>query len=204
MRTLLLFAPRAWRISLTTGRTQVVNSPGPFERIRISIVDSDTDMDITSLIEAIQAGDRATVQTLTQTWDQTEFNDQGSVALITAAEQGDTEILHLLIEANLNVNQGDEDGWTPLMEASAGGYVELVKQLLTAGANANTPSNEGITPLMAAAAKGHTEVVTLLVEQGADLKAKDKNSWTALIWASAEKQSDMVNLLQTLRSKAGE
>ena len=54
----------------------------------------------------------------------------GVTELIIVAKIGDTNIVNLLIANGVDVNAGDEDGWTALMEATKYGDVDTIKLLL--------------------------------------------------------------------------
>ena len=51
-------------------------------------------------------------------------------------------MVRILLEANANVEDHNENGHTPLMEAASAGHVEVAKILLEYGAGINTHSNE--------------------------------------------------------------
>ena len=55
---------------------------------------------------------------------------------------GHAEVVRILLEANANVEDHNENGHTPLMEAASAGHVEVAKILLEYGAGINTHSNE--------------------------------------------------------------
>ena len=55
---------------------------------------------------------------------------------------GHAEVVRVLLEANANVEDHNENGHTPLMEAASAGHVEVAKILLEYGAGINTHSNE--------------------------------------------------------------
>lgn len=192
--------PNCWRKACTTGRTQVANSPGPLERIKISTVMGfkileDAKENMTDLINTAKTGDVSTVE------GASAKDDEGATALTAAAEAGDVDLVQKLLADGADVNSHDGDGWTALMSATAAGHRQIVELLLSAGADVNAKTNFGLTALMSAAGSGRTEVVELLVEKGADIKAKDNNTWTALIWASSEGHKDAVEVLKVARDR---
>ena len=65
------------------------------------------------------------------------------IAIDQAAEEGDPEIVRLLIQYHADVNH--ENGWgeTPLMKAASYGFSEIVQVLIDAGADINHKSEEG-------------------------------------------------------------
>jgi ankyrin repeat protein len=56
------------------------------------------------------------------------------LALIKAAERGQTEQIYRLLEAGANVNARDKDGWTPYLAASSMGQLEAMRVLRAFGA----------------------------------------------------------------------
>ena len=87
--------------------------------------------------------------------------------LHTAAEEGNTEEVELLLDRGANIETKDKDGLTPLMIAAKWGKTETVELLLDRGANIETKDKDGLTPLMIAAEWVKTETVELLIKHGA-------------------------------------
>ncbi|MAD25531.1 MAG: hypothetical protein CMO44_15325, partial [Verrucomicrobiales bacterium] len=83
-----------------------------------------------------------------------------------AAESGDLSIVQTLINTGIDVNQKNEDGWTPLHIAASKNHREIVELLIDNGADINstgTPSfiftwQGGFTPLHYATVNGHKEI----------------------------------------------
>ena len=73
-------------------------------------------------------------------------------------------IARVLLEAGVNVNEKDEDGWNCLHLASANGHSEVLQVLLEAGVDILDVDEDGNTALHLAAAVGHAEVAKVLVE----------------------------------------
>jgi Zn-dependent protease with chaperone function len=86
----------------------------------------------------------------------------GGVPLMTAASNGDTEIVTLLLQAGADINHQDYDGWTPLMYAVSNGQIDTVQALLAAGASTEHQDYSNSTALMHAIRQGHNEIVSLL------------------------------------------
>ena len=59
----------------------------------------------------------------------------GETPLFVASQNGDVNLLKVLIEAGANVNPVAKDGWTALMMAARDGHYESAELLLKAGAN---------------------------------------------------------------------
>ena len=114
------------------------------------------------------------------------------------------------IDAGVDVNVKDENGYTPLIYATAekmirgasyfgGGGLrdDIVKALIDAGANVNVRYEYEETPLILAAQADQNEVniVRELLSAGADVNAQDKFGVTALIYATIGKHVDIVRKL---------
>lgn len=56
------------------------------------------------------------------------------LALIKAAEKGQTDQIYRLLSAGANVNAKDKDGWTPYLAASSMGQLEAMRVLRAFGA----------------------------------------------------------------------
>ncbi|MDP1679039.1 MAG: SUMF1/EgtB/PvdO family nonheme iron enzyme [Candidatus Nitrotoga sp.] len=115
--------------------------------------------------------------------------------LFTAAEKGDSASIRQALNAGINVNSTDPDGWTPLMVAATGGNLDAVEMLLKAGAAINVASQKGQTPLMAAVLSGNARVVKLLLDQGADASAVTTTGMTALDVAKRTGKKPLIDLL---------
>ncbi len=82
--------------------------------------------------------------------------------LIEAVKTGNIAIANELIETGADVNQQDENGWTPLNWAAGKGDIALVEFLLEKGSDVFREGLDERTPYMIALAAGHTEVAKLL------------------------------------------
>ena len=138
---------------------------------------------------------------ITQQAAQAELQRRGISAreydrkLLYAAENGETELVKLLIAAGTDVNKADMFGETPLYKAADNGRAECVKLLINAGADVNKANDKGETPLIWAAIKGRTEYLRLLLAAGADVNWADKDGKTPLYWAAYYSHAECVKLL---------
>lgn len=82
--------------------------------------------------------------------------------LIEAVKAGDYETAERLIEKGVDINQQDQQGWTPLNFAAGKGNMSLVKLLVEKGADVFRAGRDMRTPYMIALAAGRVEVVKYL------------------------------------------
>jgi uncharacterized protein len=120
-------------------------------------------------------------------------------ALLIAAEQGDKELVQLLLSQNVNPNGVDDDGCSALLNAAYYGHTEIVKVLLVHKADPLIVNNDGWSPLMYASVAGHNDIVELLLQHGADVHHRSATAaqLTALecaVW------SQRMNVVKTLLS----
>ena len=101
-------------------------------------------------------------------------------------ETDDIKAVQDLINGGANVNEPDENGFTPLMIAVGKQNPKIVKALINAGANVNVVCKNGETPLMHVATKlcANPQIVKILLKAGADVNAKDAQGKTSLMYAS--------------------
>ena len=142
------------------------------------------------LLEATKRGDVAAVRTLLRGGaDVNEAQGDGLTPLHVAAQEGNLDIVRLLIGAHANVEAKTRLGdYTPLHLASGAAHESVVRALLDAGAQpAATTTYTGVTSLHLAAKAVHGEsVVKLLLQKGAPVNAREAAAGqTALMFAAA-------------------
>eukprot|EP00299_Pterocystis_sp_00344_P015282 c7621_g1_i1.p1 GENE.c7621_g1_i1~~c7621_g1_i1.p1 ORF type:complete len:145 (-),score=21.27 c7621_g1_i1:45-479(-) len=87
---------------------------------------------------------------------------------------------HYLIASGANINQKQEDGWTPLHYAAFRNCFDIGKVLIECGATLSEQDRWGFTPLHRAAKLNHIEIAQLLVDSGADIQTRSKAGKTAI------------------------
>lgn len=86
------------------------------------------------------------------------------LSLIEAVKASDHAKAETLIQNGADVNQGDEQGWTPLNFAAGKGDLPLIKLLVENGADIFKVGRDRRTPYMIALAAGRVSAVKYLAE----------------------------------------
>jgi hypothetical protein len=96
----------------------------------------------------------------------------GNTPVFSASNQGDLEMVQLLLEYKADVNHRNDYGATPLYGAcvmSLPHTLTIVQLLLENGANPNARCTDGDTVLRAAKGNSNPEVLRLLLEYGVEV-----------------------------------
>jgi len=112
-------------------------------------------------------------------------------ALDVAADNGDEEIVSLLLTKQWDQEQLDKALW----KASKAGFTSIVKKLLMAGAGVTYKTTNGTSPLAAASQEGHVEIMEMLLESTAEVNAVRTDGASPLYLAVMGKQPAAVRLL---------
>jgi ankyrin repeat protein len=179
------------------GATALMWAAGDLDKTRLllqrgSDVSTSSDSGRTALMIAAGGGHATEIaQLLVEKGADARFTSNGYTVLMEAAEQGDRELVDLLLKHGANVKSTNRLGWTALHNGAMNGNTGIVADLIAAGANANAKENfHGTIPLHWAAASGNREVVKLLLAHGADPNVKETfTGATPLIWAAASGRS---------------
>jgi ankyrin repeat protein len=115
------------------------------------LVSYDWDLGYCPLGMAIERGHLKIVQFLLGVGANPHAGSTSTTALGLATEQGETEMINLLLSSKVDVNAPvAADGWTALLAATKNGHRSIVELLVKAGANVNVWSR-GETPILLAA-----------------------------------------------------
>ena len=122
-------------------------------------------------------------------------NDNGDTPLHTAALEGHSDVVKLLVAAGADVKAKNDNGDTPLHTAAAYGHANIAKLLIDASADVNSKDDTGKTPLHYATSDWSLKTAKVLIDAGADVKAKDNLGETPLHDALSAGYSNIVMLL---------
>ena len=90
------------------------------------------------------------------------INDFGERPFITAVYSNNNELVELYLKNGENINQLDDQKYTPLHHAVEGEGVQTVKVLLEQGADVSIKNKDGLTPLMLAQQYELDDIIRLL------------------------------------------
>ncbi|XP_032955008.1 cortactin-binding protein 2 isoform X2 [Rhinolophus ferrumequinum] len=121
--------------------------------------------------------------------------EDGHSALYSAAKNGHTDCVRLLLNAEAQVDAADKNGFTPLCAAAAQGHFKCVELLTAYDADINHTADGGQTPLYLACKNGKKECIKLLLEAGSDRSVKTSDGWTPLHAAVDTGNVDSLKLL---------
>eukprot|EP00877_Chromochloris_zofingiensis_P008334 jgi/Chrzof1/3754/Cz13g07200.t1 len=116
-------------------------------------------------------------------------NEVMAEAFVEGAENGNNDVLRLLLAHGASVNDGITGALPALWFAARNCHTSTVRLLLESGANIHASDDEA---LRIAAIYGHTSTVRLLVESGANIHAWDD---AAVHSAAFHGYTDMLQLL---------
>ena len=85
----------------------------------------------------------------------------------TLIKRGDEPALRAALDAGLDPQLKNQNGWTLLMLAAVEGNIALAQALLDKGVSTNNRNAKGETALAIATAKGHTDFAAFLKSHGA-------------------------------------
>ncbi|CAE8641520.1 unnamed protein product, partial [Polarella glacialis] len=92
-------------------------------------------------------------------------DDEGVTALMKAAEQGEGDVVQILITEGASLDLKDDEGWDVLMWTSLSGHFEICELLVTSYAvSPDYTTEKGETALMKASANGHWDVCEFLIQ----------------------------------------
>ena len=121
--------------------------------------------------------------------------DDAASTLYTAAQNGQVEVIKMLVSLGANVNAPNNIGASPVYVAAGNGHAHVIEALAELGADLHKPTHNGTTPLYAAAHEGQEGAVRALVKLGVDPNAPNLNGITPLYIAAQEGYTDVIRAL---------
>lgn len=112
-----------------------------------------------------------------------------------AIERGRQDIVDLFVKAGFNLEQTNDQGWTPLMVAAFFGKESAAEMLINAGAKIDSHDTQGYRPIHWAALQGFDRVIAILLEKKANPNEPSLRGITPLIQAAARGHLACVCLL---------
>lgn len=142
------------------------------------------------LITAAYEGDAPTVRRLMKSVLLNATDQAGHTALVAASENGQVEIVKLLLAAGADPNVTDNLRPTGLgMIVSEGVVLTGIDEVV------ETKRQQGVTPLQFAARFGHAEVVKILLTAGARIKGGLPEHGPLLLAVEAKEPAGVIRLL---------
>ena len=182
------------------------------------------------LVDAVKAGDRATVEALLGEGPQRARLRPGGLSLVmlatyyrhpelvpvlvaagderdlfeSAATGALERVQRLVRERPEGINTHSADGHTPLGLASFFGHADVVRFLLAQGASTEeSSSNEmKVRPLHAAAARGDVEIIKMLLSAGADPNVRQQGGYLPLHEAAHGGKTEIAQALVKAGARA--
>ena len=157
--------------------------------------DATDDKGLTGLLWASHLGRRKATKLLLKANANSNLCRDGVTPLFMASQNGYSNIVCFILNANADPNLHSIDGVTPLFIASQNGHSDIVSFLLNANANPNLHRDDGVTPLFMASKYGHFYVAVLLLNANADPNLHSIDGVTPLFMASQNGHSYIVSFL---------
>ncbi len=138
------------------------------------------------LFTAIAQEDNEAVKNIINSGFKIDTKDsRDNTALHIAVENGNLEIIRLLLEHGANVNAKNKSKLTPLWmmmdeDVDDETALKIFQELIAKGADVNVPNEDKETLLMMACSDENFEAVKILLEAGANPNLKDEKGKTAL------------------------
>ncbi|CAF1414523.1 unnamed protein product [Adineta ricciae] len=119
----------------------------------------------------------------------------GHTALQAAAQNGNLEIVHFLIENRANLEIEDKDGDRAIHHAAFGNEAKILDLLIKSGADINARNKRRQTALHIGVCKNHIDVCKVLLLNGSHLGIQDFQGDTPLHDTISKKHDELTKLL---------
>lgn len=128
-------------------------------------------------------------------------DDQGSTALLFAAQEECFDLVKLLLTYGADPNISNSYDDTPFMHAINKGNVDIVQLLINFNANINKANKKGKAPLLVAVKKNDISLVKKLLSRNANSLLKDDEDKTALMLSVEVEDLDIMKLVLNYEAK---
>lgn len=129
------------------------------------------------LLAALESNNAVAVSQLIEEGINLNVKRDGVTPLMLAASKGRTEIAEVILQAGVNINEKDDDGWTALHKAAfdqtGTGIIDLLMQ---SGIDSEAKNRSGKTALQLAEEKNHGDIVRL-IQKSLLQKKIDAKEW---------------------------
>ena len=126
--------------------------------------------------------------------------ETGWPAVCLAAFHGNVKAMHVLIDANADLDARLGSGASALTIAAQQGYATIVRILINGGASVSATRSDSRDGLLLAAQAGHADVTRTLVAAGAWMEAREGGGSTPLFLASQEGHTETAQVLVAARA----
>ncbi len=151
-----------------------------------------------TLVRAVDSQDADEVRALIVSGENVNGKDENYdniTPLFIAVENGNIEIVQMLLDYGAKINIRDKTRQTPIMRLDSDATPALVNLLTRQGAKVNQVDSEGNSALILAARDVNTDVLRALIGAGANVNAANKTGETPLMNAAAAGDVESVRLL---------
>jgi len=157
------------------------------------------DMSVFEFRDACEAGQTDKVLSLINQVDKNEIDQDGYNGLHLAADNGQLDVVNILLEAGADINRVVYDGaLSALHLALSKRNFDVARKLIEAGCDINLVSQIGVsgTALHYAIIKDNLDMVKLLLEKKADVNiVEEETGYSPLFLAASREQVDMMHVL---------
>lgn len=156
-----------------------------------------------TLVQAVEDNNLSEVKMRVYMGERVNAKDKGydgNSPLHVAVENGNLEIVQVLLNAGAKINSKNSEKRTPLMMLDEDANVELVNLLLRYKAKINLADKEGNTALILASEWANADILQALINAGANVNAVNKEGRTALM--AAAERGDLENVKTLLGAGA--
>jgi hypothetical protein len=125
-------------------------------------------------------------------------NENNQSLLSIASQNGQIDMVQLLIDKGIDINASDKEGNTALHMAAINGHKDIAQLLVAEGADINSRNKDGHTPLFASIKFRQKNIAEFLLNEGAKIDISTNYGNSPLVAAIS---NDMIEIAEMLISK---